>query len=128
MSELLFRDESYAIVGACIQVHETMGQGFLEAVYHECLEIEFAKQNIPFLSKHPLRLNYNGQVLEKTYEADFILYDQILLEIKAVKNLADEHTAQILNYLNATGLQLGLLINFGSPGKLERKRFAKSTP
>lgn len=126
MSELLFKDESYRIVGACFEVYNQMGCGFLEAVYQECLMREFAAVGIPFEAKVPLPVMYKGRPLDKFYEADFICYDEIILEIKAVAALAPEHSAQVLNYLNATGKQLGILANFGSHSKVEYKRLAHS--
>ena len=98
------------------------GCGFLEPVYHECLEIEFNLQGIPFLSKPPQTLQYRGRTLVQTFTPDFICYDKIILEIKAVSALVDEHRAQLLNYLNATGCELGLLVNFGHYPGLEYER------
>jgi len=113
-TELLFKDECYAIQGAVFEVSKELGIGFLESVYQECLERELVARRIPFESQRPLRLAYKGQVLEQTFKADLVCYDRILLEIKAVKNLTGEHRAQVMNYLRATGLRLGLLVNFGS--------------
>ncbi len=124
MSKLILEEESFAILGACFEVHNELGCGFLESVYHQCLEIELASRGVPFRSKSKLRIQYKGQEIEKTYEADFICFDKIILEIKAISELADEHTAQTLNYLNATKLPLGLLINFGHHPKLQHKRLA----
>lgn len=119
---LLFEKESYAIRGAIFEVYNEMGPGFPEAVYQECLEKEFALREIPFASQVELPLRYKGRPLTKTYRADLICHDAILLEIKGVKSLLPEHTAQTLNYLKATGLKLGLLVNFGAPGKVEIER------
>ncbi len=112
--ELLFKDECYAIQGAIFEVYKELGVGFLESVYQECLEKELLVRDIPFEAQRLLRLSYKGQVLEQTYKADLVCYDRILLEIKAVKSLAGEHRAQVMNYLKGTGLRLGLLVNFGS--------------
>jgi GxxExxY protein len=120
--ELIYKDESYAIIGACMVVYKGKGCGFLEPVYHECLEIELEFQRIPFLSKPPQTLQYRGRTLVQTFSPDFLCYDKIILEIKAVSVLTDEHRAQLLNYLSATGCKLGLLANFGHYPKLEYER------
>lgn len=121
---MLFPDESYRIMGACFEVHNRMGSGFLEAVYQECLAIEFAEVGIPFVQQPSIALSYRGPSLGCGYRADFACYGSILVEIKAVDQLAPTHEGQVLNYLNATGLDLGLLTNFGSHPKLESKRIA----
>lgn len=121
---LLFPDESYTIMGACFNVYKEKGCGFLEAVYHECLEIEFKHQDIPFVSQMGLEIEYRNQKLKQTYKADFICFDKILVEIKAVSMLMNEHRAQVLNYIHATNLKLGFLINFGHYPKLEYERLA----
>src|SRR5437588_9024613 len=120
--ELIFKAESYAIVGACFGVYKDKGCGFLEPVYHECLEIELEFQRIPFLSKPPRTLQYRGRTLVQTFTPDFVCYEKIILEIKAVSALCDEHRAQVLNYLSATDCELGLLLNFGHYPKLEYER------
>ncbi len=122
MTDILYADESYAIIGACFCVHNDKGVGFLEPVYQECLEIEFGCQRIPYRAKVPLELAYRGKKLKQTYIPDFICYDRIIVEIKAACCLADEHWAQLLNYLHATGLKLGILVNFGHQPKLESER------
>ena len=101
-----------------------MGCGFLESVYQECLERELSVRDIPFRAQIDLQLAYKGSPLRQTYKSDLICYDQIIVELKAVKELAAEHEAQILNYLKATGMKLGLLVNFGSYPKATIKRFA----
>ena len=121
-AELVYKDESYAIIGACFEVYKNKGCGFHEPVYHECLEIELEFQRIPFLSKPPQRLQYRGRILTQTFNPDFICYEKIILEIKAVSALCDEHRAQVLNYLSATGSELGLLVNFGHYPRLEYER------
>jgi GxxExxY protein len=121
-AELIYKDESYAIIGACFAVYKDKGCGFLEPVYHECVEIEFELQRIPFLSKPPQTLQYGGRTLIQTFHPDFVCYEKIILEIKAVSGLCDEHRAQILNYLSATGCKLGLLVNFGHYPRLEYER------
>lgn len=120
--DLIYKDESYLIQGAVFEVYKEMGNGYLEAVYQECLEIEFSKNNIPFVSQKNLEIKYKGDKLNQTYKPDFILFDKIIVEIKGVKIIAKEHQAQVLNYLKATGLKLGLVINFGSYPKVEIKR------
>ena len=122
-AELIFKQESYKIVGACYEVHNHMGSGFLEAVYQECLAAEFADQGIPFIEKPHLNLKYKTKPLKHAYQADFICFDQIILEIKSAKNLSDEHRAQVINYLKATGKPLALLVDFGQYSKLEYERF-----
>ena len=120
--ELIYKDESYAIIGACMAIYKDKGCGFLEPVYHECLEIEFEFNRIPFLSKASQTLKYRQRTLVQRFSPDFLCYDKIILEIKAVSALTDEHRAQLLNYLSATGCKLGLLVNFGHYPKLEYER------
>lgn len=122
MTELLFQEETYSIRGACFEVYKDKGCGFLEAVYQECLEIEFQLSDIPVVSQQKLDLNHKGRNLKVTYLPDFVCFEKIIVEIKAVSNLTDEHRAQIHNYLKATGFRVGLLVNFGHhPGvQIER--------
>jgi len=122
MNELKFEDQSYRIRGAVFEVYREMGCGFLEAVYQECLEKEFLKQDIPFVTQQELILHYKGETLIQTYRPDFICFDRIIVEIKAVKELLNEHRAQVHNYLKAAGLELGLLVNFGHYPKAEIER------
>ena len=121
--ELVFKKECYGIVGAAIEVHQELGCGFLEAVYQEALEIELGSQGIPFDSQPPLQIRYKGHLLEKEYIADIICYGKIIVEIKALDKLTGKERSQILNYLKASQFELGVLINFGSTGKLEWERF-----
>jgi GxxExxY protein len=125
VADLLYKDESYAIIGACFEVYNEKGSGFLEGVYQECLEIELELRGLPFVSQRALTLTYKGRVLQKTYQPDFICYDAIIVEIKAVSQLTNDHRAQVLNYLKATGVRLGLLVNFGASGKLEYERIVR---
>jgi len=125
-TELLFKEESYKIIGVCFEVYREKGCGFLEAVYQECLEIELRFQGIPFVAKQPLPLEYKGTLLKVRYEPDFICFDKIILELKAAKELADEHRAQVQNYLKAAGYQLGLLVNFGHYPKVEIERIVNT--
>ena len=124
--ELLFKDECYAIQGAIFEVYREMGCGFLEAVYQECLEKEFRSRELPFEAQKELLLSYKSQPLSQTYKPDFICYGNIIVELKSVKEIASEHKAQLLNYLKATGLELGLLVNFGAYPKVEIIRIANS--
>ena len=101
------------IINACMEVHNELGNGFLEAVYQEALEEEFKIQNIPYEREKLLPIIYKGKVLNKEYYADFICYDSIIVELKAVGRLAKPHKAQVLNYLNASNNEIGLLVNFG---------------
>jgi len=122
-SKILYADESYKIIGACFNVYNEMGNGFVEPVYQECLGIEFEFQIIPFTPQKKLQLKYRDRILRRTFKPDFICYDKIIVEIKAVSNLVDEHRSQVLNYLHATGFRLGILVNFGQYPKLEYERF-----
>ena len=121
MEEYILKDECYKIIGACMEVHNELGSGFLEAVYSEALAREFIDRGIPFHSDIRLDVFYKGERLNKFYVADFVCFDQIILELKAMERLTDEHLAQVLNYLKVTGFRIGLLINFGS-SKLQYKR------
>jgi GxxExxY protein len=123
--ELIDKEESYKIMGASFEVYQEMGSGFLEPVYQECLGKEFKLQEIPFVALKPLELKYKGQVLNQKYVPDFVVFDKIIIELKAVKELAPEHAAQILNYLKATNHKLGILVNFGHHPQLEHKRYVR---
>jgi GxxExxY protein len=125
MTEILFKDEAYKIVGACFEVYNEQGCGFVEPVYQECLEIEFGLQGIPFQAQRQLQLSYKGRQLKQTYIPDFMCYEKLIVEIKAVSQLCDEHRAQVHNYLKATGFRLGILINFGHHPKLEYERIVR---
>lgn len=105
-----------------MEVHKEMGCGFLEAVYQEALGIEFESQEIPFKAQPTIEIFYKGKLLEKKYQPDFICFDEILVEIKALEQLSGIEESQIINYLKATGFKVGLLVNFGSK-TLEYKRF-----
>ena len=114
MDELIYKEETYEIIGACMEVHRELGPGFLEGVYQEALMEEFSVREIPANREAKLEITYKGKILDKHYYADFICYDKIVIEIKAVNDLLPDHMAQLFNYLKATGAKLGLLINFGS--------------
>ena len=126
-TSLVYKDESYAIIGACLEVYNVMGAGFLESVYQKCLEREFMLRNIPYVPQKRISLLYKGFDIEQDYVPDFVCYGKIIVEIKAVPNLNDEFRCQMLNYLNATKFQLGLLVNFGHHKTLERERFIYTT-
>ncbi len=123
MGKLIYEEESFQINGACFVVYKNMGSGFLEAVYQECLELEMKEQNIPFIAQQELELKYKNETLKQVYRPDFVCYDKIILEIKAVDQLSNELRAQIINYLHATSFKLGLLVNFGHHPLLEHERF-----
>ena len=122
MAEVIYKEESYRIMGACFEVYKEMGSGFLEPVYQECLELEFQNQAIVFRPQSELALRYKDRLLEQKYKPDFICFDKIIVEIKAVKELTSEHQAQVHNYLHATGHKLGILVNFGHYPNVEYER------
>lgn len=122
--KILFKEECYEIQGAIFEVSREMGCGFLEAVYQECLEKEMSKCGIPFVAQQELQLTYKGDRLQQTYKPDLICYGKIIVELKAVKEIAPEHKAQVINYLKATGKKLGLLVSFGTYSKVEIIRLA----
>lgn len=121
---LLLEEESFAIRGAIIEVHREMGSGFLEAVYQECLQREFAERKIPFAYEQAITLSYKGSPLDQKYRLDLVCYDEIILELKSVNTLSPKHRAQMLNYLKATQKKVGFLINFGAYPKAQIERFA----
>ncbi len=126
MNADLTRDpETYAIIGAAMEVHGELGNGFLEGVYHDALEIEFARLGIPFTREHPIPVTDKGQILSTPYRADFVCHGAIIVELKAIKALTDNEAAQVLHYLKATGFERALLVNFGTP-RLDYKRFIHS--
>ena len=124
MVELIYKDEVFAIQGAVFEVYRNLGTGFLENVYQEALEMELTSRGIPFRSQAEIEIRYKGTMLKQSYRADIVCYDKIILELKAVKMLQSEHEAQLQNYLKATGMRLGLLINFCHVPKVEIKRIA----
>ena len=126
MTEIIYKEESYAIVGACFEVYNEKGSGFLEPVYQECLGIEFEYQQIAAIPKPSLILSYRERILAQVYQPDFVCFQKIIVELKAVSELVDEHRAQLLNYLHATRFELGLLVNFGRYPKLEYERLART--
>jgi len=114
MNDIIFKEESYKIIGAAMEVHKELGAGFTEPVYQEALEIEFTLQNIPYYRQKNLNIFYKQQKLTKHYLADFVCFDNIIVELKALSELTGDHEAQVLNYLKASKFKLGLLINFGT--------------
>lgn len=119
--KLLYKEEAFDIIGACMEVHKELGSGFLEAVYHEALLLELENRNIPFKSNVKLKVSFKGKELQKVYFADIVCYNKIILELKAINGLIPEHESQVINYLKATNYKLGLLINFGTKS-LQYKR------
>jgi len=122
--KILFKNECYQIQGAVFEVYKEMGCGFLEPVYQECLERELLRCQIPFESQKELTVSYKGEPLKQTYKPDLICYGKIIVELKAVKEIAPEHQAQMLNYLKITSMELGLLVNFGAHPKVQIIRMA----
>jgi GxxExxY protein len=119
--EYLLKDECYQIIGACMNVHNELGCGFLEAVYQEATIYEFLDQGIYFEYEKELEIYYKKHLLIKRYHADFLCFNEIIVELKALDSIIPEHTAQVLNYLKATGKRVGLIVNFGTT-KLQYKR------
>lgn len=126
MAEILYRDESYKIIGACFEAYKQKGCGFTEPMYQECLEVELSLQGIPFVAQPELQQEYKGTLLRQFFKPDFICYGKIIVEIKALPNLIDVHKAQAFNYLNATKFDLALLVNFGRYPKIEYERIANN--
>ena len=124
--DLIYRDEVYQIVGACMTVYKDKGQGFVEPVYQECVEIELAHLCIQFEAQRSLELHYRNQRLKCGFIPDLVCYNKIIVELKAVKCLTDDHRKQLLNYLKATGFELGLLVNFGNPNGFEWERMVRT--
>jgi len=123
MTDILYKDESFLIQGAIFEVYREMGSGFLEGVYQECLEKEFLSRNIPFQSQRTLPLFYKESLLNQSYKPDLICFDKIIVELKAVTKLTQEHRAQVINYIKASKIKLGILVNFGHHPKVEIERF-----
>ena len=126
MSELIYKNEVYAIIGAAMEVYNELGPGFFEAVYQEALEIEFADRGIPYVSQPNIPVTYKGRQLKKFYIPDFLLFERIVLEIKAQDSLSSVDEAQLLNELKVSCMNLGLLVNFGYPDKLQWVRRANT--
>ena len=125
MNNILYKSESYNIIGACMEVHKQLGHGFLENIYQEALELEFMKRDIPYVREEKIEVYYKEYTLKQFYIADFICHGNIIVELKALTALETSHTAQVINYLKSTDLELGLLVNFGERS-LQYKRLALS--
>ncbi|MBP1639423.1 MAG: GxxExxY protein [Bacteroidetes bacterium] len=125
MTEIIYKEESYKIIGACMKVHAALGAGFLESVYQEALEKQFIKDQIPYAREKILKVHFDGQELRKTFKADFVCYDQIIVELKSASFIHIDNIAQTKNYLKATQYKLGLLVNFGEKS-LTYKRILNS--
>lgn len=121
MSELVYKEECYAVIGLCMEVHNQLGHGFSEIVYKDALELEFDENDILYEREKEYTVHYKGKLLKHKFYADFIVFDKIILEIKSAKDLADEQTSQAINYLKVSGKKLALLVNFAR-SKLEYKR------
>jgi len=128
MAELLFKNEVYAIIGAAMDVYNHLGAGFSEAIYQEAMEIEVESRNIPNNPQQDIFIHYKGQKLKSFFKPDFICYEKIIIEIKAMDCLTSREEAQLLNYLKATGMPVGVLINFGADKDLEWKRMVLTQP
>ncbi len=123
MEQLIYKEEAYKIIGKCMEVHNNLGAGFLEIVYKDALQLEFKRAGIPFQREVEYKVNYKGIILPHHFYADFVVFDKIILEIKALsKGFSDAHTAQAINYLKVSGNKLALLVNFGEL-RLNSKRF-----
>lgn len=122
---ILYKEESYLIIGACIEVHRQLGPGFRESVYQEALSLELGLQNIPFAAQPEIRIHYKDILLQKKFKPDFLCYNNIQLEIKAASSLTPSDESQVINVLKAAKLPLGLLVNFGEE-KLVYRRFANT--
>ena len=123
MSKLILEGETHRILGACFEVYKEKGCGFVEPVYQACLELELASQGIEFLAQQEISLTYKGRPLRQTYRADLVCLGKVIVEIKAVSALTDEHRAQLMNYLRPTGIKVGLLVNFSHYPGVEHERF-----
>lgn len=121
-NSIYYKEESFLLMGAAFEVYKQLGNGFLEAVYQEALEYELRKRNIPFEREKELQIFYDHKPLNQKYKADFVCFEKIIVELKAVSNIDDSHRSQTYNYLNATGFKLGLLLNFGHSNNLEYER------
>ena len=117
-------DETYEILGACFEVYNEMGCGFLESVYQECLELELDSRGVPFIAQQPVKLQFKDQEIQRAFSPDLLCFEQVIVELKAVRHLTPEHRAQLINYLKATGIEVGLLINFGESVEIKRKVFS----
>jgi len=115
MADLIFKEESYKLIGACFEVHKALGHGFKEVVYQDALEVELKQKSIPFSREHPFTIYYKEQRLKHHFIADFVVFDKIVIELKATNYIGVPYIKQIMNYLKASGLKLGIVVNFGTP-------------
>jgi GxxExxY protein len=122
MPDLIYQDETYQILGACFEVYKEKGCGFSEALFQECLEIEFRLRAIPAIPKPQLQVEYKGTPLQTKLIPDFVCFEKIIVELKALSNLSTEHESQVMNYLKASRFRLGMLVNFGHHPRLEQMR------
>jgi GxxExxY protein len=113
MGDIILKEESYKLIGICMEVHTNLGMGFKEAVYKDALEVEFKSQGIPFVKEKQFKIEYKGIVLSHKYYADFIVFNSIILEVKSTSLIIDSFIAQTINYLKASGIKLGIIANFG---------------
>ncbi|MCD4663870.1 MAG: GxxExxY protein [Bacteroidales bacterium] len=120
-SKYPLQKETYEIIGVCMEVHRNLGHGFLEIVYKDALEFEFKQREILYTRKKKYEVDYKGYILPHKFHADFIVYDNVILEVKATKGIAEDHYARVLNYLAASKCKIGLVVNFGEPS-LQTKR------
>ncbi len=127
MTELVLKEEVFAVVGAAMEVHGALGPGFLESVYAEALALELRQRAIPFEREVPLRISYKGQLLDKRFQVDLLAYGQLIVELKAIQRISSIERAQTLNYLKASGHPVALLLNFGSHPKMEWERLVHRT-
>ncbi|HNX89547.1 MAG TPA: GxxExxY protein [Paludibacteraceae bacterium] len=125
MADILYKEESYKIIGTCMKVHSELGAGFLESVYQEALEKQFIKDGIPYEREKLLKIDFDGQQLKKSFKADYVCYNKIIVELKAAIFIHNDNIEQTRNYLKATKLQLGLIVNFGETS-LKYKRVLNS--
>ena len=121
MTDIIFKDESYRIIGSCMKVHSELGHGFLESVYQEALEKQFQKVGVPYVREKLLKIEFDNELLRKYFKADFVCYDSIILELKATKYLVEADYKQTLNNIKATQFKLGLLINSGAPSLIYKR-------
>jgi GxxExxY protein len=126
MERIVYKDEGYRLMGAAFEVYNQLGYGMAEEIYQQCLEIELELCQIPFVTKHELTLTYKGRQIEKRYIPDLFVFDAIVVELKAVKELIEDHEAQLFNYMRIAHQPVGYLINFGKKSELEWKRFILS--
>ena len=113
MTDIILKEESYKIIGACMEVHRELGFGFKEIIYKDALEIEFKSLEIPYQREKLYKIEYKGKILPRRYPADFVIYDSIILEVKAMPMIINNFVLQTRNYLKASGIRLGIIVNFG---------------